>query len=200
MECALFSRGVPFIVAFFDRLGPKEICQLSKTNRRMLSVCRFYILMRWDVLGLVSRFFVEEEKALALFTAENAILFGPAVVKFFDRAKKIHFALDICVNVETLDRIVAFLESEGFRYVSNSAKDKTFRAEIAGQIASTPVEELKSSGERNSSEMNRSPWGPYDFVREPYSTFRRLRLHVVRCEPYRYILSLYSSSSSLPYL
>ncbi|PPQ83307.1 hypothetical protein CVT26_015053 [Gymnopilus dilepis] len=193
LECALFSGGVPFIVAFFDRLGPKEICQLSKTNRRMLSVCRFYVLMRWDVLGLVSRFFVEEEKALALFTAENAILFGPAVVKFFDRAKKIHFALDVCVNVETLERIVAFLESEGFKYVSNSAKGNTFRAEIAGEIARTPVEELKSSGERNSSEINRSPWGPYDFVREPHSTFRRLRLHVVRCEPYRYILSLYST-------
>ncbi|PPQ81550.1 hypothetical protein CVT26_013805 [Gymnopilus dilepis] len=180
IERTVLDHGVAFLLKFFDRLGPKEICQLSKTNRCLMGITRFYILMRWDVLGFLSRFFVEEDEALALFNAENAILFGPAVIKFFDRVKDTHFALDLCVNVETLDRILPFLESEGFRYISSQSKGATVRADIDGEIARTPVGKLRSSGERNMSERDRSAWGPYDFVRDLRHIFRRVRLHVVR--------------------
>ncbi|KDR81139.1 hypothetical protein GALMADRAFT_207982 [Galerina marginata CBS 339.88] len=72
----------------------------------------------------------------------------------------------------------------------------TLEEAVCLRLAKTIDRKLKSSGDRNTSQMDRSSW-IFEFSRKNaglFCDFRRwLRIHVVRCEPYQHILSLHSS-------
>ena len=136
------------------------------------------------------------KRALNVFSDLSAVLFGAAVVRFFNREGSPPF-IDACVQLEKLERIINFFREEGLMYVACAGSSRTFEEEMIFQLDQIPALKVRSSGDRNSSDEDRSGWGPYNFfeVLENGGYSRGIRLHVVRCEPYRHILALHSSTS-----
>ena len=129
------------------------------------------------------------------------MLYGPLVLRFFD--KTLHpyawtdFSdpLDICVHIQSLDKLIEFIRDEGFFF--NSHTTTSFRETVNRELANTKPWKLKSSGERNASQADHSAWGPFTFGRLIHRHwYQRVNVHVVRCEPYQHVLSLHSSESN----
>ncbi|KDR72122.1 hypothetical protein GALMADRAFT_213553 [Galerina marginata CBS 339.88] len=105
-------------------------------------------------------------------------------------------AVDLCIRVDSVPRTSRFLGKDGFVFMKRPNDPKSFEEAVCLRLAKTIDRKLKSSGDRNSSQSDRSSW-IFEFSRIDTDLFcdlrRWLRIHVVRCEPYQHILSLHSS-------
>ncbi|PPR04171.1 hypothetical protein CVT26_003811, partial [Gymnopilus dilepis] len=187
------ATSLPLVV--LDFIALRELYILSKLNKRLNFIVRYYTDHKWKVIDLLNRFFADTQGLLDFMEDENAILFGSAVFRFLDRTfgQKCTL-LDVCIHAESSERMNHIMELEGFKFKSSARSAKKFLTAVKNEIYSTPPHKLKSSGERNSSESDRSPWGPYDFRGVGQKHKLRIRIHVVRCDPYRHIMTLKSSA------
>ncbi|PPQ76657.1 hypothetical protein CVT26_013947 [Gymnopilus dilepis] len=192
-ELILLKGDVSLILYLFDSWGPREIFTLSATNRRLYSIVRLYTRTRWNVKALIGRFTQHPSALLKLLNEGDGIIFGPAVTKFFDRTLNHPSIIDICLHGRLLENLLTFLEEEGYSYAGWNKRAINLEHYLWSKYAGTPTHELVSSGERNHDEAHRSAWGPYEFSRHAREETRRINLHIVRCEPYRHLLSMHST-------
>ncbi|PPQ79930.1 hypothetical protein CVT26_004159 [Gymnopilus dilepis] len=190
---AMFMKASPALLReIFDAWRPTDICKFAFVNKRCRGVARSYISSRWGVTGFLCRFMASVEEFQEFINLDNAVVFGPAVSSFFHRSSERHNTLDICIHVRSTENLASLLQTERYIFLPEPAGADSFEESVVQRLLHTPESQLKSSGERNSSEKDRSSWGPFEFVkRHPY---RKLRVHVVRCEPYRHILALHSTA------
>ncbi|PPQ65630.1 hypothetical protein CVT26_000572 [Gymnopilus dilepis] len=193
IEFTLLGQPNSFIIKFFDRWEPAQLAVFSRSSKNVRRLVRFYIAHRWNITGFVHRYFSDANAALELFDNEEAMLFGPSVCQFFHRCKEIKSSVDLCLHVRSAPVLFKFLQEDGYAFTRKSMGGPTFVETLELRLASLPETKLKSSGERNASETDRAAWGPFDFVRGHWTYFRRVRLHVVRCEPFRHILTMHST-------
>ncbi|PPQ74769.1 hypothetical protein CVT26_005014 [Gymnopilus dilepis] len=193
IETVLLKGDVPLIIFLFDKWEPREIYSLGKANKCLYSIVRYYTLERWNVEAFIGRFTQRPFAMLDLLAEGDGIIFGPAVTKFFDRSLRRPSTIDICIHGKLLEKILSLLEREGYTYGGWNKKTINLEHYLWSKYAQTPTYDLRSSGERNHSESHRSAWGPYEFTRSTKDESRRINLHVVRCDPYRHILSMHST-------
>ncbi|PPQ96725.1 hypothetical protein CVT26_010278 [Gymnopilus dilepis] len=192
-EDFLIRMPLRLLMLLFDSWEPMQIIRLGKANKQLRRITRFYMSMRWSVDKFVRRYLTRSEEALDSFEREGALLFGPAVCGFFYRSMDLTCALDVCIHVRSTQLFARTMVSEGYRFTRISGGRETFEETVMQRLHDTQEIKLKSSGERNSREVDRRAWGPFEFVRGRFQSFRRIRVHVVRCEPFRHILTLHST-------
>ncbi|PPQ74672.1 hypothetical protein CVT26_005517 [Gymnopilus dilepis] len=194
-EQMLFTSATSLTLALLDFIALRELHVLSKLNKRMGFVVRYYTDKKWKVSDFLTHFFDNPLEILQFMEEENAILFGSAVFQFLDRTFGPHCTLlDICIHVESSEKINHIMERAAYKFKNSACVAGTFLTAIKDKIVTTPPHKLKSSGERNSAESDRSPWGPYDFGGTDQKSKLRIRIHVVRCDPFRHITTLQSSA------
>ncbi|PPQ97597.1 hypothetical protein CVT26_002396 [Gymnopilus dilepis] len=193
IEHALLEGDVHFILYFFDQWEPQEIFIMASTNKRLANIVQYYVHKRWNVEDFIGKVFSRPGALLELLDCENGVVFGPAVFKFFDRTLNRPSIVDVCIHGRTLEKFLRLLCEEGFELASYNKKTEDVAYEISESLSRMHSYKLKSSGERNQSEADRAAWGPYEFSKHINDKSRGIRLHIVRCEPYRHILSLYST-------
>ncbi|PPR00615.1 hypothetical protein CVT26_012199 [Gymnopilus dilepis] len=194
-EDMLFRSSSTLCITMFNYVSTRELLILSKLNKRLSYIVRFYGDIKWDVVEFLQRFFSDVDKVLSFMHDESAIFFGPAVFQFFDRSVDSTISeLDICIHLESVHRFNDVISEAGFKYKDSAHVGRTLATAISLKIALLTPHKLKSSGERNWSEADRSPFGPFDFHRSVLRRQLRLVLHIVRCDPYRYILALDSTA------
>ncbi|PPR00577.1 hypothetical protein CVT26_009852 [Gymnopilus dilepis] len=192
-EDFLVRMPLRLLMHLFDTWEPMQIIRLGKASKQLRRITRFYMSMRWSVDKFTHRYLTKSEEALDLLEREGGLLFGPAVCGFFYRSVDVSCALDVCIHVRSTQSFAKMMNSEEYRFTRMSGGRETFEETVMQRLHDTQEVKLKSSGERNSREADRRAWGPFEFVRGRYQSFRRIRVHVVRCEPYRHILTLHST-------
>ncbi|PPQ97070.1 hypothetical protein CVT26_001252 [Gymnopilus dilepis] len=192
-ELVLLKGDVSLILTFFDNCEPREVFALSSANKRLHSIVRFYARRKWSIKAFIGGFVRHPLSMLELLNDGDGIIFGPAVTKFFDRTLTRPSTIDICVHGRLLEQLLSLLEEEGYSYAGWDRRTINLEHYLWSKYAGTPTYDLRSSGERNHDEAHRSAWGPYEFARYSSEGTNRIKLHVVRCEPYRHILSLHST-------
>ncbi|PPR04179.1 hypothetical protein CVT26_003819 [Gymnopilus dilepis] len=198
IEKFLLISNHELVKLIFCRLPASVVIVLGKTNRRLQFITRYFMNEIWNLRTFYRQVFYDEAGAAELLASGDVMLYGPLVFRFFDKTMVAHVwdaaeALDVCVHVQALDKLVDFMSREGFFF--NSHETVSFIGAINKELANIRPWKLKSSGERNASQKDRSAWGPYNFGRLiQRNWYQRVRIHVVRCEPYQHILSLHSTA------
>ncbi|PPQ85485.1 hypothetical protein CVT26_015256 [Gymnopilus dilepis] len=193
LELTLLKGDVSLIISFFDQWEPREIFLIGSVNKRLLNIVRCYVHKRWNIEGFVGTSFPKPSTLLNLLDKEGGVIFGPAVFRFFDRTLTCPTSLDICIHGRTLRKLLHLMNEEGYKLVGHKGRTSTPEHDILEKYSRMHAYDLRSSGERNQSEAHRAAWGPYEFTKDSQNKYGRIRLHIVRCEPYRHILSFYST-------
>ncbi|PPQ66502.1 LOW QUALITY PROTEIN: hypothetical protein CVT26_011190 [Gymnopilus dilepis] len=192
LERMLLGPFVSSVTTLLDHMLTKELHVLSKLNKRMRLIVQFYVQRKWSAVDFLHSFFHDPHHFLDFMKNHNVILFGAPVFQFFDRTwNDASHPLELCLHVESLQNLVDAMEYQHYEFRQETTGGASLEATIQQELQRTKVHKLKSSGERNSSELDRSPWGPYLFTQ---GDTKRLRIHIVRCDPYRHIFTFYSSA------
>ncbi|PPQ87563.1 hypothetical protein CVT26_015426, partial [Gymnopilus dilepis] len=189
LEDTILRCNSDFLLQFFSTWSIQSIISLGKVNKRLHQVVKLYSTMMWNVSAFLGHYFSDLNELKRLLSEERFVLFGPAVFSFFDRRTFQFWPLDICICVNSMDNFIRLLQIEGYIYVDGPPGIPSFETAVLGELIRTPYIKLKSNGERNSSESDRSAWGPYVFSKDEIQELR-IRVYVVRCDAYRHVLSL----------
>lgn len=174
---------------------PQMIMQFGQCSMRVHSAVKFYESEMWGPCDLLRRYLWKVAELLALLEMNNAVVFGPSVVQFFDRVVDHTVPLDICVGYAGAERIEQYLEGEGyyFRPHLSSGEPHRFGDAVIRALASFSRFKRIVDGERNSNQYdNDSRIFVFQQTTSGTDDSEKICLHLTRCDPLRHILSLHS--------
>ena len=172
---------------------PQTIIRVGMCNRRLYCAVKFYMTEVWNPREFLRLYLWRVSELLALLGATRAIVFGPSVLQFFDRVISHTTPLDICVGYAGVDRLVEYLEGEGYHFKSRPGEPQHFRAALVTALSSFPQKKLTVDGERNSGQHDMDA-KVFTFQRTTSGTdeSEKVNLHITRCDPFRHLLALES--------
>ncbi|PPQ66504.1 hypothetical protein CVT26_011192 [Gymnopilus dilepis] len=189
IEVVLLALDNDFILLFFDAWRMSDLTALGRTNKRLQHITEYFIRHTY--------LFYNQTVVSALIQNGDVIMHGPLVFRFFDRTLQRYAwtsePLDICVNMQSLEKVLDFLDQEAFMFHSYDCS--AFRETIVRDLKCTEPWKNGPADNMDGDVINLSYLGPYTFGRLiGRHWYQRIRLQVVRCEPYQYVLSLRTST------
>jgi len=177
------------LLSFCD---PIVIHRLRQTSKIIDAAVRIYCSQTWDIKSFMSCHFRDTSGFFEILKGAEAIAFGVEILRFFDRSSGPKTPLDICVRYDGVSEIVKFLRRQSYHFIGDGENGGSRWIEaLAIKTRRLPKNKVRSSGERNSSQTDR------DSIvlrfRKPPMAAGAVNIHVVRCDPFSHLLSLYGS-------
>lgn len=187
VEQCLIRGGEDLIKQFFFCWEPQLIMRFGVINIQLRCIAKLYISRIWNVRSFLVRWFDDPDAATRALTYTKSLAFGPTIVRFFDRNTRRPEPLDLCVGYNGLWALGLFLMSAGYRFSPEEHDPNTF--ELAA---------LEAPSSRQKIHLNPHVRA-FRFIRPGISDDKRdVTIHLVRCEPYQYILTMHSSELTIP--
>lgn len=187
------------VTCFFNRWPTHLIFQIYTLNYNIHHIIRFYIQRTWNPALTLFHWFRNPAKFLHSLTETDAVVCGPVVMQYFHRGYTPLKNLDICVRLGGLRELGRVVVDEGFVFYPSTGDFKNFDSTA-----------LVQSGKRFDSESltnRRTRTDPYmrnfhfeqcvalpDGTSETFS----ITIHLIRWEPWRFILCAESSKCNIP--
>lgn len=197
-EFILLDMDFTALDSLLSLCDPPTIYRLGRTSKTIENAVRLYCSRTWDVHAFLSIHFNNICRFFRVMTSTGAIVFGIEVLRFFDRVPTPRTPLDICVRYEGVTEIVRYLRSQNYESLGSSANTNLLWLEtLTLETRRLSAEKLRSSGERNAGQQDRDSI-VLSFHRKEgggdgLPSTSLLNVHVVRCDPYAHLLSLYGS-------
>ncbi|KAJ6510112.1 hypothetical protein C8R47DRAFT_965014 [Mycena vitilis] len=196
LETVLSCGDLEFLLFFFRYWDPSAIFLLSQLNFRLLNIVRWYQAAVWDVPSFLAGWFARPLDALKTLETSPALFCGPGVLQFFDRCSNAATRLDICVGFGGLAEIGRFLMSEGYSFRPGATEShvRDFDLVTIMESAHFPERELRADGDKSATQEDHGS-RLFRFIRfDRRVPLRVVIVHLVRCEPHRFIFSSHSTS------
>jgi len=177
---------------------PLAIHCLQRTSKTIENAVRLYCAQTWDVQSFIKLHFKDTNRFFDVMTRTGAIAFGIEVLRFFDRVPGPRMPFDVCVRYEGITEVIGFLRSQYYEYAGESDNRGLLWLEnLTLETRRLLAEKLRSSGDRNAGQADRASivlsFYRTDGSGAGLSLTSLLNVHVVRCDPYAHLLSLYGS-------
>ncbi|KAG2004982.1 hypothetical protein CC2G_003484 [Coprinopsis cinerea AmutBmut pab1-1] len=193
------ENNLAFLDIFFGDWPILSIIRLGLCNLTLYTLVRGYLDRTWNVLDFLGRWFREPDRALKMMDDAQASAYGANVLRFFLRGVDETEPLDLCVPVHQVYRVATVILMDGFDFVDfsgSNASSFTRALEVAFSAGNSTRD--SRSGERSLSASSLSAM-MFLFRRTTAypcgtSVIHEITLHLVTCEPHRYILSQHSTA------
>lgn len=188
LERFLIRGGEKLIDQFFSSWEPHMIFLLNGLSVQMRYIIKLYVDRTWNVRRFMMNWFKDVDALIRHLDETKALLFGPSVLRFFDRTRPDIGPLDICVNFDGLWALGALIRSSGYTFHPKLQDQATFE-----RTALVPLPE----GSHENASLAPSYVRAFHFRKFRLEGGRwkvhRINVHLVRCEPHRHIFDLHSS-------
>lgn len=188
--------GRSFLLRLFTRWPPDTLFKVSRLNYNTHHSVRLYVQLTWDPAPALRHWFHDPEALLETLGVTNAIISGPFVMKFFDRNPVLLNDIDICVRIDGLLQLGNEAIRQGLLFSPSVGDHKRF------DITSLMQSGRKSFIDTSDTTEPRSKLDPlvrhFHFVRYRANQdgsigVFKVVVHLVRWEPWRYVLCAESS-------
>jgi len=187
----------------FDNWDPQTIALCRRVSHVLFGIVERYCSHRWNIYKLLDNYADPASKLARELWRWDAIVFGPAVFKFFARTTFPLEPLDICVGYRGIHAIVNILYEQGYEYHSLPGTPSTFKEAITYYTSRMATSKFTVGGERNPCLCDRHA-KTFTFGRVIYYNdnlnFQKVTVHLVRSHPFQHIISLPSSEFSERFL
>ncbi|KAJ3530868.1 hypothetical protein NMY22_g8399 [Coprinellus aureogranulatus] len=186
----------PYLVSYFLHfLDVPDLILLGKVSGKIRRWFNSFTHKMWNFMEFVRLYFHMPHAFLSLCDEKEVLMFGEAVLRFMLRSRTSKCPLDICTNLNRFEDVTNILRREGYHSRSPNvpaegmeARDRvgdlvrrTYRIDSMTWLATAD-----RASESEDLEAFVSSW-----ARGPIGAQRVINLHLVRCEPYRHVLSRY---------
>ena len=196
-EFAILDYDLSALGCLLSFCDPTTIIRLQRTCTTLHKAVKLYSEKTWDIEKFLSSHFKSVRKLLKFLSRTDALIYGPEVYRFFDRASYATSTLDICVRYEGVSELIKFISSQGYTFTGiGGIKHRLWIEALSIETRKFSAEKIRSSGERNSKQRDRDSIA-LQFSNDGFDEVK-LNVHVIRCSPYSHILSLYGSKSIPP--
>lgn len=193
LERTIFTSATPLLLRLCSHLDPCSLVRLGRTNSRLSAGVTLYQHSAWDVGKLLGTF-IERSRISEfrmLLDAFDSLVFGPAVLRFFDRSTGEQDTLDIAVTRLSAMRFARFLVEGGYT-PPGGAWGRLFPTPVGGPAVADFL-----NGDTVNPEASQQAV-VYVFTRQTIGDdlpgrILQVALHVVRCQPYQHVLAQHSS-------
>ncbi|KAJ3535574.1 hypothetical protein NMY22_g6425 [Coprinellus aureogranulatus] len=155
-----------------------------------------YITRRWTVIGFLSIWFRIPERLLDCMHSTGTLVCGQNVTQFFHECVNPEYPLDLCVKPEHIFTVAQILFEDGYRFQPPHGMEAAF-----DDALSAVIDSYRSTGMSREAELSVDPSQHgahfFRFRRETAGQdgeHTQILIRLVRCEPYRHILSQHSTA------
>lgn len=188
-----------FIRSFFRSWSWSSLVSLSKTNFTLYCLVHWYISDHFDIHRFLQNWFDRPQRILRLMDHHKAVLCGPNVLRFFHGTLDPMDDIDICVTADHIESLVQELTGQNYVfYVSKYGNRGNFANILMNVVRSYGRSGTNMTAERGTDSVYH---GAHLFVftknrsaLHKAQSARHVVVRLVRCEPYRHILSQHSST------
>lgn len=188
-----------FIKSFFDTWPPDLLSRLAQVNFCLYHVLCLYTTQVWTVERAIGQWFNNIGNILKILESTKSLIAGPCVMRFFDRTSQPISNLDICTRIEGLRDIGNALINERYTFCPSKGDNRSFEVTSLSQSGNAPTKEQMIGGDGV-----RPTWVDplvrcfkfiaYSRVEGEYVP-NSVTIHLVRWDPFKYVLSSESSKS-----
>lgn len=195
LEILLLSADPKLLWYLCSFADPQSLVRLGQTNTKLRIAMKYYSVNAWSLesflAGYINPLYIGNLQTL--MRQSSALIFGPAVLLFFDRASPAYpDRLDIAVpSGHATVTFGDFFFDHGYKTAQGYG---SFRRQVARD---SRLPEEFATGDRFASEEH---YESQQYVlQRPYRIkpgligFRAVILHSVHCDPHLYVLSQHSS-------
>ena len=193
LECFLLRRSEKIVDNFLLYLDPPDLVVLSQLNVRLRYWFYCYRARAWDFVDFARLYVYRPRALLSHIDGKNSMMYGYSILRFLLRCANGFAPLDICANLAKFSVIQEFLEEEGYTcsglypdYGWTTVDDK-----IGALIRRTHnMDSWTWSFSRDRSNRLEDLRGyVFKFGKGFARNRRRINVYLIRCEPYRHVLS-----------
>jgi hypothetical protein len=204
LEKLLLSHArTSFIDFFFSMWTLGDLLLLGATSFTLHNIIYYYIHRGRDVGYFLSEWFRRPSMIARHFHENTALVFGRNVLRFFYGHVDPVDDLQICVTLSALRPLVDSLKQQHYgHYVSRDSGPADFDTTLTYILRKSNHAKLSCTAER-CADVGRLETHDFLFRRSIVTRCgdiqnRYVSLRLIRCEPYRYVLSAHSSKSIYP--
>lgn len=186
------------IAHVFQHINPGDATKFNRLNSRL---CHWYSAQShrvWDFRVLAGGYVKRPDMLLALMEGSNAMMYGESILRFFLRCRTLSPELDICATLPKFGRICQFLIEDGYQLdMPRSKWNVPIHDKVSGIIRRTfPEDSQLWSLTADQSDRSSEHIGyVFRFTRTYLYSTRSVKVHLIRCEPYRHVLASTISTS-----
>jgi len=184
-------------IGIIEYLDPASIARLARVNTCIHGVITAYYRLKWNVHDMLAHFVCDTEDLLSTLKLTNGLVFGPAVLQFFDRQPIDGNTIHICAPYEHAQELQAYLCQESFFYRSATSPFTPFLQKMAENLNQADCRDHTIEGYYH---LDQGDYDSHVYTFKWSSSFRRVppkiivvELHLVRCDPIQHILAFHSS-------